>query len=107
MGKREIKALRGKNNGFCSGSNFGLQWCLTEGDFHPGGLFASVGHVGDMGFGISPNSPNSRDNNGGFNFKVPYTDFYVKYVVGFRIVGVSEGSEVEGLKKKRTELKKL
>ena len=104
MGKREIKALGGKNNGFCPGSNFGLQWCLTEGDFHPGGLFDSVDRAGDMGFGISPNS---RDNNGGFNFKVPYTDFYVKYVEGFRIVGVSEGSEVEGLKKKRTELKKL
>ncbi|XP_057467131.1 adenine nucleotide transporter BT1, chloroplastic/mitochondrial-like [Actinidia eriantha] len=107
MGKREIKALGVKNNGLCSVSNLGLQWSPPEGDFHPGGLFASVGQMGDMGFGMSPNSPNSRDNNGGFNFKVPYTDLYVKYVEGFRIVGVPEGSEVEGLEKKRTELKKL
>ncbi|KAF5942948.1 hypothetical protein HYC85_020590 [Camellia sinensis] len=79
-------------------SGLGLQWGLPEGSFHPGGLFASVGHVGNMGFGISPNSPNSRDNNGGF--KVPYTDLYVKYVSspeGFRIVGVPELIDEEGV----------
>ncbi|KAL7164251.1 hypothetical protein ACSBR2_040208 [Camellia fascicularis] len=109
MGRRDLQVLEVKKDGFFSSSGLGLQWNLPEGSFHPGGLFASVGQVGNMGFGISPNSPNSRDNNGGF--KVPYTDLYVKYVSspeGFRIVGVPELIDEEGnLKKKkgRTKLK--
>ena len=109
MGRRDLQVLEVKKDGFFSSSGLGLQWSLPEGSFHPGGLFASVGLVGNMGFGISPNSPNSRDNNGGF--KVPYTDLYVKYVSspeGFRIVGVPELLDEEGnLKKKkgRTKLK--
>ncbi|KAI7987216.1 hypothetical protein LOK49_LG13G02579 [Camellia lanceoleosa] len=104
MGRSEFKVLKGKRDGF---SDLGLQWSLPEGSYHPGGLFASVGQVGNnMGFGISPNSPNSRDNNGGF--KLPYTDLYVKYVSspeGFRIVGVPEGTEEEGLRKKKSGMK--
>ncbi|CAL5358968.1 adenine nucleotide transporter BT1, chloroplastic/mitochondrial-like [Camellia sinensis] len=104
MGRSEFKVLIGKRDGF---SDLGLQWSLPEGSYHPGGLFASVGQVGNnMGFGISPNSPNSRDNNGGF--KLPYTDLYVKYVSspeGFRIVGVPEGTEEEGLRKKKSGMK--
>ncbi|CAL5355324.1 unnamed protein product [Camellia sinensis] len=103
MGRRDLQVLEVKKDGFFSSSGLGLQWSLPEGSFHPGGLFASVGQVGNMGFGISPNSPNSRDNNGGF--KVPYTDLYVKYVSspeGFRIVGVPELIDEEGnLKKKK------
>ncbi|KAL7166138.1 hypothetical protein ACSBR2_036923 [Camellia fascicularis] len=104
MGRSEFQVLKGKRDGF---SDLGLQWSLPEGSYHPGGLFASVGQVGNnMGFGISPNSPNSRDNNGGF--KLPYTDLYVKYVSspeGFRIVGVPEGTEEEGLRKKKSGMK--
>lgn len=104
MGRSEFKVLKGKRDGF---SDLGLQWSLPEGSYHPGGLFASVGQVGNnMGFGISPNSPNSRDNNVGF--KLPYTDLYVKYVSspeGFRIVGVPEGTEEEGLRKKKSGMK--
>ncbi|GMQ03144.1 hypothetical protein CsSME_00049063 [Camellia sinensis var. sinensis] len=104
MGRSEFKVLKGKRDGF---SDLGLQWSLPEGSYHPGGLFASVGQVGNnMGFGISPNSPNSRDNNGGF--KLPYTDLYVKYVSspeGFRIVGVPEGTEEEGLRKEKSGMK--
>ncbi|XP_052208976.1 adenine nucleotide transporter BT1, chloroplastic/mitochondrial-like [Diospyros lotus] len=106
MGRREIKLLEGKKNGFWSGSELGIQWSLPEGGLHPGGLFACVGQVGNMGFGISPNPSNSRDNNGGF--KLPYTDLYVKYVSlpeGFRVVGIPEGKEEEGLKKKRCGMK--
>ncbi|KAI7995370.1 hypothetical protein LOK49_LG11G01538 [Camellia lanceoleosa] len=109
MGRRDLQVLEVKKDGFFSSSGLGLQWSLPDGSFHPGGLFASVGQVGNMGFGISPNSPNSRDNNDGF--KVPYTDLYVKYVSspeGFRIVGVPELIDEEGnLKKKkgRTKLK--
>ncbi|KAI3964535.1 hypothetical protein MKW92_053543 [Papaver armeniacum] len=50
-------------------------------NYHPGGLFASVGQMG-MGFGVSPNSPNQsapsnpRDN----AIKLPCTDLYVKYI---------------------------
>ncbi|GMP55188.1 hypothetical protein CsSME_00020078 [Camellia sinensis var. sinensis] len=104
MGRSDFKVLKGKRDGF---SDLGLQWSLPEGSYHPGGLFASVGQVGNnMGFGISPNSPNSLDNNGGF--KLPYTDLYVKYVSspeGFRIVGVPEGTEEEGLRKKKSGMK--
>ncbi|XP_057504244.1 adenine nucleotide transporter BT1, chloroplastic/mitochondrial-like [Actinidia eriantha] len=99
---RELQVLEAKKDEFCSGSGLGIQWSLPEGSLHPGGLFASVGQMGNMGFGISPNPPNSQNsnnNNGGF--KLPYTDLYVKYVSsaeGFRIGGVSE--EEENLKKK-------
>ncbi|XP_059640520.1 adenine nucleotide transporter BT1, chloroplastic/mitochondrial-like [Cornus florida] len=107
MGRREMPVSEGKRDGFFSGSELGFQWSLQEGSFHPGGLFASVNKVGNMGFGISPNSPNSRDNNHGL--KLPYTDLYVKYVSspeGFRIVGVPEANtEEETLKKKRGGLK--
>ncbi|KAL6952170.1 hypothetical protein U1Q18_048872, partial [Sarracenia purpurea var. burkii] len=105
MGRNELHVLEGKKNEFFSGSGLGIQWSLPEGSFHPGGLFASVGQVGggNMGFGISPNSPNSRDNSGGF--KLPCTDLYVKYVSspeGFQIVGVPEATEEEAsLKKKK------
>ncbi|GFS35323.1 mitochondrial substrate carrier family protein [Actinidia rufa] len=97
MGRRELQVLEAKKDGFCSGSGLGVQWSLPEGSLHPGGLFASVGQMGNMGFGISPNPPNSQDNNHNGGFKLPYTDLYVKYVSlpeGFRIGGVSEEEEI-------------
>uniref|UniRef100_A0A5B6ZMI1 Adenine nucleotide transporter BT1 n=1 Tax=Davidia involucrata TaxID=16924 RepID=A0A5B6ZMI1_DAVIN len=108
MGSREMPVLEGKKDGLFSVSGLGFQWSLQGGSSHPGGLFASVNQVGNMGCGISPNSPNSRDNNGGL--KLPYADLYVKYVwspEGFRIVGIPEAEEgnVKKKKKKRGGLK--
>lgn len=114
MGRREIKALEVKRgDGFFSNSQLGFQWSLQDGNFHPGGLFASVGQVGGMGFGAS--SPNPQDVNGGgggdggtgSGVKLPYTDLYVKYVSspeGFKeVVSVPEATVEEegGLKKKK------
>ncbi|OVA00446.1 Mitochondrial carrier protein [Macleaya cordata] len=110
MARNRIQVVEGKKkDGFLSSSSEmgGLQWSLSEGSYHPGGLFASVGQMG-MGFGISPNSPNPRDN----GLKLPYTDLYVKYVsspeFGFRIVGIPQEAtgeiveEIEeGLMKKK------
>ncbi|XP_052171503.1 adenine nucleotide transporter BT1, chloroplastic/mitochondrial-like [Diospyros lotus] len=106
MGWGESRVWEAKKDGVSRDSGLGLQWSLPEGSFHPGGLFASVGQVGNMGFGISPNSPNSRDNNGGF--KVPYTDLYVKYMSspeGVRIVGIPQETDVETKLKKKGGLK--
>lgn len=86
--------------------DLGLQWGLQEGAFHPGGLFASVGQVG-MGFGISPNSPNSRDNNNA-GLKLPCMDLYVKYVSspdGFKILGIPEAAEEGSSNKGKVGLK--
>ncbi|XP_041022763.1 LOW QUALITY PROTEIN: adenine nucleotide transporter BT1, chloroplastic/mitochondrial-like [Juglans microcarpa x Juglans regia] len=101
MGRREgLQLFDDKRDGLFSVCDLGSQWSLQEGFFHPGGLFASVGQVG-MGFGVSPNPPDSRDNRG---VKVPYTDLYAKYVVpeGVRIVGVREE---EGIVKKKKKTK--
>ncbi|RZC53726.1 hypothetical protein C5167_012573 [Papaver somniferum] len=127
MAKNRIQVAEGgfgkKKDGFLSFSSEisgsgGLEWSLSEGgsssssnrNYHPGGLFASVGQMG-MGFGVSPNSPNQsapsnpRDN----AIKLPCTDLYVKYVsspeFAFRIVEIPQDAEVveeieEGLVKK-------
>ncbi|KAF8389101.1 hypothetical protein HHK36_025786 [Tetracentron sinense] len=112
MGRRRLQAVEDKRDGLFSSSQMGFQWSIQDDCFHPGGLFACVGRMG-MGFGVSPNSPNSRDN----GVKLPYTDLYVKYVSspesGFRIVGIPEmvsGEETEAveegiMKKKRGGLK--
>ncbi|XP_041019585.1 adenine nucleotide transporter BT1, chloroplastic/mitochondrial-like [Juglans microcarpa x Juglans regia] len=87
-----------KRDGLFSVCDLGSQWSLQEGFFHPGGLFASVDQVG-MGFDVSPNPSDSRDNGG---VKVPYADLYAKYMSsleGFRIVGVRDE---EGVGKKKT-----
>ncbi|KAK3032399.1 hypothetical protein RJ639_036416 [Escallonia herrerae] len=103
MGKRHMQLLEGDKDGFFSNSQLSFQWSLQDGNFHPGGLFASVGQVGGLSF--SGNSPSSRDNNGGNGgFKLPYTDLYVKYVSspeGFKIVGVPEVTAEEGNVKKK------
>ncbi|KAG5585757.1 hypothetical protein H5410_046191 [Solanum commersonii] len=75
--------------------------------FCPGGLFASVGQMGSMGFGVSsPNPSDSWDENGGF--KVPYFDLCMKYLSfseGFKIVGNGEEEGVVKEKKKKDGLK--
>ncbi|GMH11893.1 hypothetical protein Nepgr_013734 [Nepenthes gracilis] len=100
MGRGKLQLCTEKNKEFLAKCNGALQWNVPEEGFSPGGLFASVGQMG-MGFGVSPNSPNSRDNG---NFKLPCMDLYVKYVSspeGFRIVGIPEAIEEEKAKKKK------
>ncbi|KAJ8538377.1 hypothetical protein K7X08_014917 [Anisodus acutangulus] len=95
-----MQVLECKRDRNMSISQLGLQWSLQDSNFCPGGLFASVGQMGSMGFGVSsPNPSDSRDENGGF--KLPYFDLYMKYLSfpeGFKIVG--NGDEEEGVVKK-------
>ncbi|KAL0016367.1 hypothetical protein SO802_003436 [Lithocarpus litseifolius] len=100
--KKGIQLFDDKRDGFFSVCDSGSPspWNLQEGStyFHPGGLFASVGQVG-MGFGVSPNPSDSRDNG---SVKVPHSDMYAKYmssIEGFRIVK-EEVVELEKNKKK-------
>lgn len=80
-------------NGPLSKSETGFQF--IDG-FNPGCLFASVGQMG-MGFGVSPNPPNSKDSGGG-NSKLPYLDLCVKNVPspeGVKIVAVPDAADEE------------
>ncbi|XVE71659.1 hypothetical protein DITRI_Ditri10aG0169100 [Diplodiscus trichospermus] len=98
MGKRGVQLFDDRKDGFFSICDLGFQWNLEQNNFYPGGLFASVGQMG-MGFGVSPNSPNPRDNGG---TKAPFSDLFVKYLPSqeeIRVVGVPEGEA--SLKKKR------
>uniref|UniRef100_A0A2N9ERB1 Uncharacterized protein n=1 Tax=Fagus sylvatica TaxID=28930 RepID=A0A2N9ERB1_FAGSY len=104
MGRKGIQLFDDKQNGFFSVCDLGSTspCSLQEGAyFHPGGLFASVGQVG-MGFGVSPNSPDSQNNGGA---KVPQSDLFPKYMSsleGFRIVKVrGEDEEVVQHEKKK------
>ncbi|PON80761.1 Mitochondrial carrier protein [Parasponia andersonii] len=101
MGKRGIQVFDDNKDGFFSVCGLGSQWNTQEGFYHPGGLFASVGQVG-MGFGVSPNPPNPRDDGG---MKLPYTDLYLKYVEGIRNFGVQEEEGLAKKKKKKNGLK--
>lgn len=97
MARRVIQVLECKRDGSLSISHLGLQ----DSNFCPGGLFASVGQMGSMGFGVSsPNPSDSRDENGGF--KLPYFDLYMKYLSfheGFKIIG--NGEEEGAVKEKK------
>ncbi|KAJ7958762.1 adenine nucleotide transporter BT1, chloroplastic/mitochondrial-like [Quillaja saponaria] len=99
MGRKGIQLFDDKRDGFFSVCDLRSQWGVQEGYFHPGGLFASIGQMG-MGFEISPNPPNSRDNGA---MKVPSNDLYVKYVSSqekVQIVGVPEEEGICKWKKK-------
>ncbi|KAA8523027.1 hypothetical protein F0562_009450 [Nyssa sinensis] len=93
MGRKRLQGF--EDNGYApfSNSGIGFLWCPRDDGFHHGSLFASVGQMG-MGFGISPNSPNSTGNGA----KLPYANLGTKYVSlpesGFQIVGISENSEL-------------
>lgn len=102
MGRKGIRVFDDRKDGFFSVSGLGSQCRLQDEAFLPGGLFASVGQMG-VGFGISPDSSNPRNNGGS---KLPYTDLYVKYlswVEGFRIPGAAEEGGV--VKKKKVGLR--
>lgn len=109
MGGGRLQISSENENGFSSNFNLGLQWSIPEEGFHPppGGLFASVGQMGNMGFGgVAPNPSNSKDNEGGF--KLPYMDLYIKYISspeGFKIFGIPKTVEGEKAKKKKGGLK--
>lgn len=105
MGKKGIELFDDRGDGFFSICNLGSQLSFQDDSYHPGGLFASVGQVG-MGFGVSPNSPNPRDDGGGGGgcMKVPYTDLYVKYVDGVRDGVLKEEEGVLKKKKKKNGL---
>ncbi|CAK9312835.1 unnamed protein product [Citrullus colocynthis] len=99
MGRKEIRVFDNTNHGFFTVSGLGSQCRLHDESFLPGGLFASVGQMG-VGFGISPDSSNPRNNGGN---KLPYADLYMKYlswVEGFRIPGANEEEGVVKKKKK-------
>ncbi|KAG4144010.1 hypothetical protein ERO13_D05G009700v2 [Gossypium hirsutum] len=79
--------------------DLGSQWSLEPNTSYPGGLFASVGQMG-MGFGVSPNSPNPRND----GTKPPFSDLFVKYLP-FRVIELPEGEAASTKKKKKLELK--
>ncbi|XXG47800.1 hypothetical protein AAC387_Pa02g2380 [Persea americana] len=76
MARRRFQPIEDKNHGFFSNPQMGFQWNLQESCFSPGGLFASVSQVG-VGFGISPNHPDSVENGG----KIAGANLLVKYVL--------------------------
>ncbi|MBA0783110.1 hypothetical protein Gotri_000880 [Gossypium trilobum] len=99
MSKGGVQMLDDKKDGFFSVCNLGSQWSLEQNNVYPGGLFASVGQMG-IGFGVSPDSPNPRDNGG---IKAPFSDFFLKYLPSqeeIRVVGVAEGEAAYKTKKK-------
>lgn len=104
MGKGEIQLFDDKKDGFFSICGLGSQCSLEQNNFYPGGLFASVGQMG-MGFGVSPNTPNPRDNGG---FKAPFSDLFEKYLPSqeeVEVVGVPEGEVSLKKKNKKVGLK--
>lgn len=60
------------DEGLLTNSGIGFLWCPQDQKYNLGGLFASVGQMG-MGFGLSPNSPNSAD-----RFKILPSSFFCK-----------------------------
>ncbi|CAI9096672.1 OLC1v1032870C1 [Oldenlandia corymbosa var. corymbosa] len=106
MGRIKLESLEWKSGGFLPNSQLGLFECSLlpidddcKNKIYPpgvGGLFASVGQMGkNMGVGVSQNSssPDKHSRNGEKEgFKLPYTDFYVKYL---------PSQEEFGVKKKR------
>lgn len=101
MGRKNICVLECKSNGIQSNSQLRLQWSVHKDDnFVPiGGLFASVNQMDNISFGVSPNSPKPGGNDGNEGFKLPYADFFMKYVSSL-MKGVSEEEGVVKNKKR-------
>lgn len=99
MGRKDIQLFDDRSDGFFSVCNLGFQTSPEQVRYHPGGLFASVSHVG-MGFGVSPtpDPQNPRDDGG---MKLPYADLYMKYVEGIKNFGAQGEKEEEGVVKKK------
>ncbi|KAA8535084.1 hypothetical protein F0562_030087 [Nyssa sinensis] len=87
MGRKRLQGLEDNQDVLLSNSGIGFLWCPRDDGFHHGGLFASVGQMG-MGFGMSPNSPNSTNSASGG--KLPYTQYACLPEFGFQIVGMLE-----------------
>ncbi|KAK9682031.1 hypothetical protein RND81_10G045500 [Saponaria officinalis] len=82
---------------------FQFQFQLETLNYPPhGGLFASVGQVGSIGFsnGVSPNPKNPNDNEGTHNFRVPYMDLFAKYVNSSENAKKKKSKKGEGAKLK-------
>jgi len=94
MGKKRLEAVEAPRDGFLSFQGLGFSWNSQDDVYPTGGLFASVGQMGIGGFGLSPNSPNPRDNS--VNSKS--TDLLAKYVspeFGYRAIGIPMETVVE------------
>ncbi|KAH7574145.1 hypothetical protein ACOSP7_008170 [Xanthoceras sorbifolium] len=99
--KGGIQLFDERRDGVFSICGLASQWNIQEDNFpnqQLGGLFASIGQMG-MNVGVSPNPPNSHDNNNNGGIKSQFTDVvYDKYVPsqegGARIVELPEGSEM-------------
>lgn len=100
MGRKDMCVVECKNNGTQSNSQLRLQWSVQDDNFVPvGGLFASVGQMGNMDFGVSSNSPKPGDDGNG-GFKLPYADLFFKYVTSM-MEGIPEEEGAVKNKKKR------
>lgn len=89
MDKRRLEGVANFGDGLFTNSGIGFLWCPHDDRcYHTGGLFASVGQMG-MGYGTSPNSPNSADK----GLKSPLPNAFAKYIFpepDFQAVGVPE-----------------
>ncbi|KAL6954233.1 hypothetical protein U1Q18_045343 [Sarracenia purpurea var. burkii] len=86
MGRRRLLGFKDNGSGLFSNPGIGFPCCSGDENRHPGGLFSSIGQMG-IGFGITPNYPNSTA------LKLPYLNLYSKYMLpepGFEIVGIPE-----------------
>ncbi|KAI3709476.1 hypothetical protein L2E82_39238 [Cichorium intybus] len=99
------RLLENNGDGLFPNSGIGFLWCPRDDNFsQSGALFASVGQMGNGGFGgVSPNSKTTNDNTG---VNLPYSSKFVSTPESsFRVVGVPEietGEEwVGGLKTKK------
>ncbi|XP_075509792.1 adenine nucleotide transporter BT1, chloroplastic/mitochondrial-like [Primulina tabacum] len=98
-GRGLMGAERIGDEGLLKNSGIGFLWCPQGEKYNLGGLFASVGQMG-MGFGLSPNSPNSTDQS---RFKVLPSSFFCKnalpepglLVGSFPELEIEEALEVE------------
>ncbi|XP_072960672.1 adenine nucleotide transporter BT1, chloroplastic/mitochondrial-like [Typha angustifolia] len=104
MTKKSLQANQTKRDWYLPIPEPGFSWNFQDGKSAtwnledvlcpPNGLFASVGQMG-VGIGVSPTTPNPRDN----GIKIPCTDLYLKYVspeIGYRVVGNASESAVVG-----------
>ncbi|KAK4274424.1 hypothetical protein QN277_017644 [Acacia crassicarpa] len=104
MGRGGIPSIDDSRGRLFSISDLGSPWSIQEGNYAPGGLFASVNQTG-MGFGVQPNTPDSRNNG---QEKLPYSELFMKYVQSLGKVendGVKEEKENKGWKKCGLKLK--
>ncbi|KAL8239754.1 hypothetical protein R6Q59_016321 [Mikania micrantha] len=87
------KLIENQGDGLFTNSGIGFLWCPRDEHFsQSGGFFASVGQMGNGGFGgVTPNSKNTDPPGGGI--KLPYSSKFVSSSTtesSYRVVGVPE-----------------